>query len=654
MKKTSILLTLIASGFMAVAQSPRLALFEEFTGENCPPCASTNPGLQVVLDANTSKATSIKWEVPIPSAPTATWSLYQTNKTEIDWRYRSTAAGGYGYPSQNTATATIVSGINSAPSGRIDGQHQWTFGAASDHPANLNATALTNAQAVSSPFAVTLTRAWNPTFTAITVTVSITASQTFSVSGALVFRLVMVEQEIHYASAPGTNGEKDFFNAARGSFPNLQSGTSLPTSWTMGQNQTFTVNCNLPANIVDKSMVNMIGFIQADATRMVYQSAKTTTVGIPNDANVTSIAGTAFVCAPSYSPVVVIKNSGSTTITTMTINPALNSVAQTPYNWVGNLVAGASTTINMPAVSAAGGTNTYSVNVVNVSGGDPNTANNTKTSTFVLYSTFANPPVVEAYTAATFPPTNWLLMNPNGGANTWSRSSTVGGFGTGVGSARYDFYNNSVTGDADDLQLPAISLASATGPQLTFDVAYCQYTNETDKLEVKISTNCGQSWATLYNKSGATLSTAAAQTAGFVPTAAQWRTETVNLSSYAGQSQVLLKFVATSDYGNYLYVDNVNLSTSAGIKSLDNFSAIELYPNPAQNETNVRITAANTGEATINVTNALGQNVMSTTASLLVGENNIALDTKELAAGVYNVVIESSEGSSIKKLTISK
>ena len=73
----------------AFSQTPRLSLFEEFTGETCPPCAATNPGLNAVLanPINQAKVVAIKWQVPIPSAPSNTWSLYQTNKTEIDWRY---------------------------------------------------------------------------------------------------------------------------------------------------------------------------------------------------------------------------------------------------------------------------------------------------------------------------------------------------------------------------------------------------------------------------------------------------------------------------------------------------------------------------------------------------------------------------------------
>lgn len=654
MKKTSIFLSMMAASVMAIAQSPRLCLYEEFTGENCAPCAATNPGLQTILNANTANAVAIKWQVPIPSAPTPTWSLYKTNITEIDWRWKATP--NYNYPSQNTPTTAVTNGINSAPSGRIDGQHQWTFGAASDHPANLTGANLTTAKAVPSPFTVTMARAWNPTYTALTVTVNITATQSFTAVGALVFRLVMVEQEIHFATAPGTNGEKDFYNAVRASFPTLQTGTAMAGTWVVGQNQTFTVNCTLPSYIVDKSMVNMVGFIQDDGNKKVMQAAKTNTVGLNNDAAATAINAAVFTCGTSYSPTVVLKNNGVNTITNMTITPAVDGTAGAPFFYAGNLLAGASTTITAPVVTAASGSHTYSVNVTGVSGGvDYNLANNGKSTNFILISSYAPTPITEAFPTATFPPTNWFMVNADGGAATWSWSGTVGGFGTGLGSAKYDFYNNAVIGDADDLFLPPANFTGATNPQLTFDVAYAQYAAENDNLQVRVSTNCGATWTTVYSKSGTTLMTAPPVTTAFSPTAAQWRTETVSLAAFANMPQVLVKFMATSAYGNNMYIDNVNLTSPLGVKAnVNNVSLVELFPNPAQTEANVKVSLAQASDVTITLVNALGQTVNTKMHSLNSGDNTVSLDIKGLADGVYSVLVDTKNGSVVKKLTVSK
>ena len=222
MNTTRTLIAVLALSGGLMAQTPRLCLYEEFTGENCPPCAATNPGLNTLLASpnNSPKVVAIKWQVPIPSAPSATWSLYQTNKADINWRYSA-----YGY------------GINSAPSGRMDGQNVTVFGAASDHPANLNNTVISTAQSYTSAFNVTMNRAWNPGCTAITLTVSIQATANFNAVGSLVFRTVMVERVIDFTVAPGTNGEKHFEDVAIKAFPTLQSGTAMAPTWTVGQTQ---------------------------------------------------------------------------------------------------------------------------------------------------------------------------------------------------------------------------------------------------------------------------------------------------------------------------------------------------------------------------------------------------------------------------------
>src|SRR4051812_40982540 len=112
MKKNLFALGFALVGLSLAAQSPRLSLFEEITGETCGPCAATNPGLNTKLLAagTNTKIVAIKWQVPIPSAPSPTWSLYQTNKTEINWRAGS-GSSNYAYNPP----------VTYAPFGKIDG-----------------------------------------------------------------------------------------------------------------------------------------------------------------------------------------------------------------------------------------------------------------------------------------------------------------------------------------------------------------------------------------------------------------------------------------------------------------------------------------------------------------------------------------------------
>ncbi len=647
----------------AFSQTPRLSLFEEFTGETCPPCAATNPGLNAVLanPINQAKVVAIKWQVPIPSAPSNTWSLYQTNKTEIDWRY-GPSGNGYGYQSQWTSGSAPSSGINSAPTGLIDGQHLWQFGAPNDHAGSLSNAVINSAQSFTSAFSVTLNREWNPTYTAVTLTVNIQASAIYTTNSNLVFRLVMIERHIHFPTQPGTNGEKDFEDVARQSFPSIQAGTAMAPTWTVGQSQTFTINCAIPSSILNKAEVAFVGFIQNDGNRKIEQAVLADAVGQNDDARAESVFIPDVVCTSTLSPVITIKNHGDNTINTLTITPYLDGVASTSYTWSGTLGVGALTTLTLNTISATAGTHTYSYTISAVNGGpDSYDGNNSMSYKFISSPAYIANTVVESFSLGTFPPANWALINRDNGIYSWSRNSSVGAYGSNSGAAKYDFFNNSALGDVDDLYLAPTDLTGILSPSLTFDVAYAEYPGGyMDKLEVLVSSNCGGNWTTVYSKAAPSLSTAPATTSDFFPTANQWRNEVISLASFTATPKILVKFRAINGNGNNVWVDNVNLGeiivNTTGTEKVNSLFSFNLmvYPNPAKETINLTIDTDRAVKAITSVINMFGQIVYSTQNNFEVGINNFAIDARNLPNSVYTLLVEAGEKTLIKKLIVNK
>lgn len=646
MKKSTLSFCFLITCLAVFSQTPRLSLYEEFTGENCPPCASANPPLNLLLASptNTPKIVAIKWQVPIPSAPSNTWSLYQTNKVEIDWRWKTLASGGYGY----------TPAINSAPSSKIDGQEASVFGASSGHPANLNNNVISSAAAVPSEFSINMTRAWNQAYSAVNLTVNIQATQSFSATGNLIFRLVMIERHVHFVTAPGTNGEKDFEDVAVKSFPTLQNGTPMTAgTWSVGQTQTFTINCPLPSYIRDKSEIAFVGFIQDDGNQKVAQAGLANSEGLSNDAKAVSAFVPNLSCTNTIAPDVTIKNNGNNGITNFTITPYIDGIIKPIFSWSGNLAVGASTTMAIGSITVSGGSHTFSYNISAVSGTDNNLVNNSATTKFVTISNYQTTPIVEGFTS-TFPPLNWSTFNATSGPS-WVKSTSCGGFGLSSESTKMDFYTYAA-GTINELILPPINLAGVITPTLTFDLAYATYATEADKLEVFVSDDCGDNWTNVYDKSGTNLNTAPATTSPFVPSAAQWRNESVNLFGYSNPS-ILLKFVATSAYGNNLYIDNVNLSqlNPVGVFStpLSNIN-IEVFPNPTSGDVNLTVNSINNSNYRINLINSLGQVIFEKNFNFSIGINNIQIETKQYPEGIYNVVLESNNTKTTKKITIIK
>jgi hypothetical protein len=657
MKKHLLTLSCCLAASLIFAQSPRMTLYEEFTGENCPPCASTNPGLNAKLlsATNATRVIAIKWQVPIPTAPSNAWSLYQTNKTEIDWRYRSTASGGYGYPSQSSASGAITSGVNSAPSGRFDGRHQWEFGATGDHPTYVSDAVILNAKNTPAPFTIEMMTAWNTPSTALTLTVNIQASQAFTATGPLVFRTVMVERLITFSVAPGTNGEKVFEDVAIKSFPTLQAGTPLTGNWTNAQSFSFTMTCNLPSYVRKKSEVSLVGFIQDDGTRMIHQAARAKPLV---DARAVE-AVVDPVCSSALVPVITVKNDGALPLTSLTISPFVDGVQGTDVPWTGNIAPDASETIAVTGVqisSGASGKATFSFNVI--AEGEHQPLNNSSKVDFFISSSTPGNDVTESFAASTVPPAGWALINPNGGT-AWFHVAGIGAYQQGTpNSFRYNFYGNSVVGDKDELYLPTTNLSGADLPVLKFDYSYTQRTTSSnDKLEIFVSKDCGANWTSIFSKSGAQLSTTGApKSIPFTPEAFEWIPENITLPVGFNTSGVLTKIVTTNDFGNNLYLDEVNLfqPNPTGVSELTaaNVMQANLYPNPSNGLSTLELSSPTQGTAKISVFNTLGQLQSTSAVQVQAGVNNISLDLRNNPSGVYILRVENGKATATSKVTL--
>lgn len=666
MKHLVTCIVLLTAALFSQAQT-RVSLLEEFTGETCMPCAVANPALDALLEqpANASKMIAIKWQVPIPAIPVNPVSLYQTNKPEIDWRYKGSALGAYGYPAQYSPGSNLSDGIVNAPTCFIDGKNQWTFGATSDHPYYLNNGIISTAAAVPTPFSISMSPAWNSSFTNGVVTVTVTSSSAFTAQGNLMFRLCLVERRIEFATAPGTNGERIFQDVVRQSYPTTGSGsmisgmgTLLPASWTAGQTQVLTINCTVPSYIMDKSQMAFVGFVQDDGDRQVYQTARTAQPEIPNDAKAVSVSIPLQVCTSTVAPSVVIRNNGPTAITALTISPVLDAVAGTAVTWSGNLAPLTSATLSMPVIPVSPGLHVYACTISDVSGGDMVTANNTAKLEFSGASTYVPAPLSEGFEGASFPPPGWLLPEL-GSSKSFEHSSSFGGYASSAQSVMYPLFY-APAGEVDELYLPPTDLLGTQNSELRFDLAYQQLGTSKDSLKVLLSSDCGNSWVTVFANGSASMATAPpASGTAFNPFSAQWTTYTVSLGSYAASPQVLIKFQVKADRGNGLFIDNINLKegifTPAGMHArIQQCLGMQLYPNPARANVVLAISSEKAGAALLELRTAIGQLSCSKSVQLTAGTTTIPVDCSELPAGVYFVNVTRGSDSITRKLVIAE
>lgn len=167
-------------------------------------------------------------------------------------------------------------------------------------------------------------------------------------------------------------------------------------------------------------------------------------------------------------------------------------------------------------------------------------------------------PLVQGFETATFPPTGWSLINGDAD-KTWERRTSVSGFGTSSASAYVHNFDYNASGQKDWLVTPSFSFASVPNGRIRWEYANARYQTSNDSLELFYSTNCGATWTSLWRRGGASLATASATTADFVPTSTQWRRDSVSLASLSGQTNVRFAFVNRTAYGNNTFLDNINI-----------------------------------------------------------------------------------------------
>jgi len=357
------------------------------------------------------------------------------------------------------------------------------------------------------------------------------------------------------------------------------------------------------------------------------------------DVTMMSYDADTYICTgSSHTPEVTIQNNGTSNLTnaTVTITQGGNTVSTGTYT--GNLATyGVATITCTPITNPSSGAMVATV----TTSGDALATNGVINTALTVY-TAAAAPLVQDFAATNFPYSEYKVSSATG--NNWEYST---------GTMKYDCYNYS-DGSKGDLSIEPVNLSSLIDPSLSFDVAYRGYTAatpENDKLEVFVSTNCGTSWTSVYNKQGATLSTGAPQTASFAPaSAADWRNETVSLSGVAGQSEVFIKFVGTSNYGNNLYIDNINVSSATSV-SENELTSLSVYPNPASTEVNVSFEAKN-ADYSVKLVDLQGRVIANQNLSNLNGTQVISIPTSTVAKGSYIVSITSNGMTSTKSVVI--
>ena len=220
-------------------------------------------------------------------------------------------------------------------------------------------------------------------------------------------------------------------------------------------------------------------------------------------------------------------------------------------------------------------------------------------------------------------------------------------------------------GETHSLVTPGIDLSDLNPPvRAYFDLAYARRSGNTnDLLEIHASDDCGRTWVKRWdrecNEDNDDLSTNGGSNVvfPFTPTNSHWEQQTVNINSYAGRSNVSLKFVFTGFGGNWLYIDNfVVCETGNLFLNEESFSELNIFPNPSKGDATIEFNLFKDSKIEITLSNLHGAILAQESLELKAKLNRIQLKEiyASLKAGVYFIKITQNGISATKKVVITE
>ncbi|MBE0637299.1 MAG: PKD domain-containing protein [Bacteroidales bacterium] len=217
--------------------------------------------------------------------------------------------------------------------------------------------------------------------------------------------------------------------------------------------------------------------------------------------------------------------------------------------------------------------------------------------------------------------------------------------------------------ERDRLISPIINLKGVTEAHLSFKHAYAQRYSQVDSLLVKISTNCGNSWQTIYVNGPdgfGGFETSPPTAAYFNPASGEdWCGEgygadciSIDISPFCNQPDVRIMFEAFNRIGNNLYIDDVEISVLTKVDRQDLHTGnFRMYPNPSDGMVQLIFEHLD-DDVHISVFDINGKEIHRQQKGQTEAGETISLDLSMLDPGVYFVKVNGNNQTAVNLLIL--
>lgn len=266
--------------------------------------------------------------------------------------------------------------------------------------------------------------------------------------------------------------------------------------------------------------------------------------------------------------------------------------------------------------------------------------------------------------------------NNLGATENWFTAATLGGtypefeIENGVGhsgsqSVKLPNYGN-FGGYTSELLAAQVDLSTVDPVTetitLSFRYAYRKRNQTNDEyLKVLVSSNCGESWATRKTIHGSQLSSISYPADWTPASLSDWTTvHMTNITSNYFVDNFRYKFSFQGDGGNNFYLDDINIYlgapsdaiVAAGISESNEINGFHVYPNPTENDLTVDFSIATAQHTVVEVISVTGVQLATYSIFANEGSNQVMIDTKSLASGVYLVKVRSGDQTRVASFVV--
>ena len=205
---------------------------------------------------------------------------------------------------------------------------------------------------------------------------------TTAIAGSCKLYVGVIEKEIHYNSAPGSNGERDFYSVMKKLLPS--SGGAFIGEMAEGDYFAYSFSWEW-ANVYNVDQLDAIAWVQNQNTREVDQachSSQTLEPFFANEAGVSNISNVKSVNCSGYAePKVLLSNFGSNPLTSAELQVIINGELMKTVEWTGNLSVFAAEEVDLGSIDfSVKDENSLEVKIVGINGGSDEASTNDLTT----------------------------------------------------------------------------------------------------------------------------------------------------------------------------------------------------------------------------------------------------------------------------------